>query len=37
LRDASDAAQIEVYDAGPDWAIEQQISPGDLFNQSMNW
>jgi hypothetical protein len=38
LWDAGDAAQIEVFDAGPDWAIERQISPADVqFDQSVNW
>ena len=36
LWDADDAAQIEVFDAGPDWAIEQQISPDVQFDQSVN-
>jgi len=37
LWDACDAAQVEVFDAGPDWAIEQQISRDVQFNQSVNW
>ena len=37
LWDADDAVQIEVFDAGPDWAIEQQISPAVQFDQSLNW
>ena len=37
LWDACDAAQIEVFDAGLDWAIEQQISPDVQFDQSVNW
>ena len=37
LWDACDAAQEEVFDAGPDWAIEQQISRDVQFDQSVNW
>ena len=37
LWDACDAAQVEVFDAGPDWAIEQQISRDVQFDQSVNW
>jgi hypothetical protein len=37
LWDTGDAAQIEVFDAGPDWASEQQISPDVQFDQSVNW
>ena len=35
--DAGDAEQIEVFDNGPDWASEQQISPDVQFDQSVNW
>ena len=34
---AGDAAQSEVFDAGPNWAIERQISPEVQFDQSVNW
>jgi len=37
LWDACDAAQVGVFDAGPDWAIEQQISRDVQFDQSVNW
>jgi hypothetical protein len=37
LWDACDAAQVEVFDAGLDWAIEQQISRDVQFDQSVNW
>jgi len=37
LWDAGNAEQIEVLDAGPDWASEQQISPDVQFDQSLNW
>jgi hypothetical protein len=37
LWDAGEAAQIEVFDTGPNWAIEQQISPDVQFDQSVNW
>ena len=36
LWDTGDAAQIEVFDAGPEWAIERQISPDVQFDQSVN-
>jgi hypothetical protein len=32
LWDAGDVAQIEVFDAKPDWAIEQQIEPNVQFD-----
>lgn len=35
LWDTDDAAQSEVFDAGPDWAIERQISPEVQFDQSV--
>ena len=37
LWDACDAAQIEVFDAEPEWAIEQQLGPDAQFDQSVNW
>ena len=36
LWDSGDAAQIEVFDTGSDWAIEQQISPDVRFDQNVN-
>jgi len=36
LWDNGDAAQSEVFDAGPDWAIERQISLEVQFDQSVN-
>ena len=37
LWDAGNAKQIEIFDAGPDWASEQQIGPDVQFDQSVNW
>jgi hypothetical protein len=37
LWDAGEAAQPEVFDAGPDWDIEQQTGPAVQFDQSVDW
>jgi hypothetical protein len=34
--DISDAVQSEVFDAGPEWILDQQIGPDVQFDQSVN-